>query len=108
MDENNAMYYKPIYKCGICGKEYSTIAERSNCEQICLKKQEEEERKAAEAKKAAEYEARVKEVNMAFERAYELRDKLVEDYGEYKYQRKCNSIDECNSLDDVFNFIFGV
>jgi hypothetical protein len=78
-----------------------------NCEQTCLKKQEEEEKKAAERKKAAEYEARVKEVNMAFDRAYELRDKLVADYGEYKYQRK-NNLDECNSLDDVFNFIFGV
>jgi len=49
----------------------------------------------------------VKEVNMAFEKAYELKDKLVADYGEYKYQRKRN-LDECNSLDDVFSLIFGV
>ena len=108
MSENNSMYLKPIYKCGICNKEYSTIADRSSCEHTCLKKQEEEERKAAEAKKAAEYEARIKEVNMAFEKADELRDKLVEDYGEFKYKRKCNSIDECKNLDDVFSVIFGV
>ena len=98
----------PMYKCAVCGGVYDSIVQRMNCEQTCLKKQEEEERKAAEAKKAAEYKARVEEVNMAFEKAYKLKDKLVADYGEYKYQRKCNNIDECNSLDDVFNFIFGV
>lgn len=102
------MCAKPMYKCGICGEVYDSIAQRMNCEQTCLKKQEEEERQAAEAKKAAEYKARVEEVNMAFEKAYELRDKLVEDYGESKYQRKCNSLDECKNLDDVFSFIFGV
>ena len=104
----NKVCAKPMYKCAVCGEVYDSIAQRMNCEQTCLKKQEEEERKAAEAKKAAEYETRVKEVNMAFEKAYELRDKLVEDYGECKYQRKFNSIDECKNLDDVLNFIFCV
>ena len=101
---------KPMYKCAICGEVYDSIAQRMNCEQACLKKQEEEARKAAEAKKAAEYEARIEEVNMAFKKAYELRDKFVEDYGEFKYKRKCkcNSIDECKNLDDIFNVIFGV
>ncbi len=87
MDENNAMYYKPIYKCGICGKEYSTIAERSNCEQTCLKKQEEEAKKAAERKKAAEYEARKREVDMAFDHAYELKEKFLKDYDSYTYSK---------------------
>lgn len=101
----NKICATPMYKCAVCGEVYNSIAQRMNCEQICLKKQEEEERKAAEAKKAAEYAARVDEVNMAFEKAYELRDKLVEDYDEYKYNRKFNSIDECKSLADVFDFI---
>ena len=88
MNENNAMYCKPIYKCGICSKEYSTIAERSNCEQTCLKKQEEEEaKKAAERKKAAEYEARKREVDEAFNRAYELREKFLKDYDSYTYNK---------------------
>ncbi len=104
----NKVCTKPMYKCAVCGGVYDSIAQRMNCEQICLKKQEEEERKAAEAKKAAEYKARIEEVNMAFEKAYELRDKLVEDYGEFKYKRKLNNIDECKNLDDVFNLIFGV
>jgi hypothetical protein len=104
----NKICATPMYKCAVCGGVYDSIVQRMNCEQTCLKKQEEEESKAAEAKKAAEYKARVEEVNMAFEKAYKLKDKLVADYGEYKYQRKCNNIDECNSLDDVFNFIFGV
>lgn len=104
----NKICATPMYKCAVCGEVYDSIAQRMNCEQTCLKNQEEEERKAAEAKKAAEYAARVEEVNMAFEKAYELRDKLVEDYGEFKYKRKCNSIDECKNLNDVFSVIFGV
>lgn len=105
----NKICATPMYKCAVCGEVYDSIAQRMNCEQTCLKKQEEEERKAAEAKKAAEYEARIKEVNMAFEKAYELKDKLMEDYDEeFKYKRKFNNIDECKNLDDVLNFIFGV
>lgn len=105
----NKICATPKYKCAVCGEVYDFIAQRMNCEQACLKKQEEEERKAAEAKKAAEYEARVKEVNMAFEKAYELKDKLAEDYGEFhQYKRKLNNVDECKNLDDVFSFIFGV
>ena len=104
----NKLHETIVYKCAVCGEVYNSIAQRMNCEQACLKKQEEEEKKAAEAKKAAEYEARVEEVNMAFERAYELRDKLVEDYGEFKYKRQFNNIDECKDLDDILNFIFGV
>lgn len=96
------------FQCAICGTWHNNILDRAQCEIACTEKKAEEERKAAEAKKAAEYEARVKEVNMAFEKAYELRDKLVADYGEYKYQRKFNNIDECKNLDDVLNFIFGV
>ena len=91
-----------VYTCAICGKGHTSVAQRMNCEQACLKKKEEEDRKAAEAKKAAEYEARVEEVNMAFEKAYELRDKLVEDYGEYHYCHKLNN------LNDVIEALFGL
>lgn len=104
----NRICATPMYMCAVCGEVYDSIAQRMNCEQSCLKKQEEEERKAAEAKKAAEYEARVEEVNMAFERAYELKDKLIEDYGEFKYKHEFNNIDECKNLNDVLSFIFGV
>ena len=94
------------FECAICGTWHNNILDRAKCEIACTEKKAEEERKAAEAKKAAEYDARVEEVNMAFEKAYELRDKLVEDYGEFKYKRKFSSIDECKNLDDVLNFIF--
>lgn len=104
----NRICATPKYKCAVCGGVYDSIAQRMNCEQACLKKQEEEARKAAEAKKTAEYEVRVAEVNAAFDKAYKLRDKLVADYGKYKYQRNVSNVDECNSLDDVFNFLFGM
>ena len=97
----NKSYAKPMYKCAVCGEVYESIAQRMNCEQACLKKKEEEKRKAAEAKKAAEYNARIEEVNAAFNRAYELRDKLVADYGAYHYKR-------CESLDDVFKLLLEI
>ena len=87
----NKTYAKPMYKCGICDKVHETIADRVKCETACLKKTQEEERKAAERKKAAEYEARKKEVDEAFDRAYELKDKMVSDYGSYTYSNATNS-----------------
>ena len=95
----NKICATPMYKCAVCGEAYDSIAQRMNCEQACLKKQEEEERKAAEAKKKEEYNARINEVNMAFEKAHELRDKFVADYSEYQ---------QYNSLDDVIRLLFSV
>lgn len=81
------MCAKPMYKCAICGEVYESIAQRMNCECACLKKQEEEAKKAAERKKAAEYEARKKEVDMAFDHAYELKEKFLKDYDSYTYSK---------------------
>ena len=39
------------YKCGVCGRGYDTIDERSQCEQVCLRKQKEEAEKAAQQAK---------------------------------------------------------
>ena len=38
-----------VYECAICGKEYSSITERCICEQNCLKKMQEDEKKKANA-----------------------------------------------------------
>lgn len=95
----NKVCAKPMYKCAVCGEVYDSIAQRVNCEQTCLKKQEEEARKAAELKKAAEYESRKNEVDMAFNNAYELKDKFVADYGRYTYNKPVS-----NSYDGVCLF----
>ena len=100
---DNKVCAKPMYKCAICGEVYDSIAQRMNCEQTCLKRQEEEERKAAEAKKAAEYDVRVAEVKMAFNKAYDLKNKLVADYGEYVYSRMFDDLG-----DVIIDAIFGV
>ena len=98
----NKVCARPMYKCAVCGEVYESIAQRMNCEQACLKRQEEEAKKIAEAKKAAEYEARLAEVDAAFDKAYKLRDKLVEDYGEYHYNHKLND------LSSVIEALFGI
>ena len=78
-------YAKPMYKCAICDEVYESIADRMHCEQTCLKKREAEEKKAEEAKKQAEYEARIAEVDAAFDHAYKLRDAFLRDYKSYSY-----------------------
>ncbi|MGN5457052.1 MAG: hypothetical protein ACI4XN_13730 [Candidatus Kurthia intestinigallinarum] len=91
------MYYKPTYKCGICGKEHPSIAERMKCEQACLKKKEEEEKQAIEAKKKAEKDARAAEVTQAIEHAAELLNKYINDFGSYSYDGK-----KLNDTSDYF------
>lgn len=90
----NKAYSKPMYKCAVCGEVYESISHRMNCEQACLKKKEEEERKAAELKKEIEYADRKAEVDMAYEKYIELRNKFAKDYGSYEYRVVRNTIDK--------------
>ena len=76
---------KKMYTCSLCGMQYTKVTERASCELACAKKQEEEAKKAAEAKKHAEQPSRKTEVDEAFATAYKLRDKYVADYGAYSY-----------------------
>ena len=89
----NKMYTKPQYKCCICGKIYDSITERAQCELACVKKQEEEVKKAAELKKREEYNTRRAEVDKAFDHAYELRDKFLKDYDSYTYHKAFTDVD---------------
>ena len=77
---------KPIYKCGICDSEYPSVQERMNCEMKCIKKQKDDERKAAEAKKVAEQKLRKEAVDEAIKRAAKLQSEYVKDYGHYEYE----------------------
>ena len=82
------------YICAVCGTWHKDVVSRAKCEIACSEKKAEEERKEAELKKAAEYEARKIEVDTAFNKAYELKDKFVKDYGRYTYNKTTNSFDD--------------
>ena len=82
------MCAKPMFECAICGGVYDSIAQRMNCEQTCLKKQAEEERKAAEAKKNAERKNDFEEASSAIDNAWNLVNKCVEKHGTFKYDGK--------------------
>lgn len=86
--ENNTFYCRPAYKCGVCGAEYPTVAERMKCEQACIKKQEEDAKRLAEEKKKAEQKTRHAEVTKAIENTYDLLDRYMKDYGRYNYDGK--------------------
>ena len=78
---------KPTYKSGISGKSYDNIAYRIKCETACLKQQEEEAKKAAEAKKNADKSKRKKELSDAIEHAARLLDEYMKDYGAFDYEK---------------------
>lgn len=85
MGEKKNVHCKFSYKCGICGSEYDNVLDRANCEIECVKKAEEEARKAEEAKKKEEQKVRKAEVDAAFENLHKLVTAYVNDYGHYEY-----------------------
>ena len=85
MKDENKIYSKPQYKCGICGTIFDSIEERMKCEANCIKKQKEEAKKATEAKRKAEKETRKTEVTAAIKRANKLLEEYIKDYGNYEY-----------------------
>lgn len=93
MNNENKMYTKAQYKCGVCGEIYDSIQDRMNCEMKCLKKQEQEAKAAADAKKKAEQNARRTEVTKALENAYTLLSKYIKDYGSYEYNGNLKDLD---------------
>ena len=92
--EDNKIYGKLIYKCGVCGKEHENVLDRAQCEITCTEKKAEEEKLAALRKKEAEYSKRKEEVDNAFNVAYELRSKFIADYGSYKYSWSYNNAEQ--------------
>ena len=101
MESNNQIYCKPAYRCGICGAEYPTVAERMKCEQACVKKQEEDIKRLAEEQKKAEQKARKAEVDEAMEHAYQLQRAYIKDYGSYSFKHVSN---KSNQTDDVLTY----
>ena len=82
---DNKICAKPMYKCAVCDEVYDSIEQRTNCERLCLKKQEEEKRREAEAKKAVDKQLRKDAVDEAIKRAAKLYSEFVKDYGHYEY-----------------------
>ena len=95
------------YKCGICDKEHESIQKRAECELSCLRKKEEAERLAAKKKKMEEQKARKTEVDKAVDRANELIDNYIEDYGAYRYSNifEVADDDEYISLRDFIRLL---
>ena len=83
--EDNNIYCKFRYKCGICGTEYSSVLERAQCEIACTERAEEEAKKVAEAKRKEEQTMRKEAVDEAFENLHKLVSEYVKDYGYYEY-----------------------
>jgi hypothetical protein len=85
MEENNNVYCKFIYKCGICGTEHSSILDRAKCEIACVEKAEAEAKAAAEAQKKEEQKLRKEAVDDSVRNLHRLVTEYVKDYGHYEY-----------------------
>lgn len=120
MNETTQTVNKP-WKCGICGSAFKTIQERTACEAACIKKLEEDAKKAAETKKKEEQVARKTEVDKAYEHAHKLSNEAdkayqharelsaayAQDYGTYSYKGNITLSDSTclnNTLRDFFLF----
>ena len=82
--ENNT-YAKPMYRCALCDTIYDNIAERTQCEQSCLKRKAEAEKREALAKKNEEKRVRKEEVDNAVANAFKLINAFIRDFGPYEY-----------------------
>ena len=76
---------KPQYRCAICNTPYDEIEDRMKCEQKCLKKQEEERKKRKQEAMKAKKDERYKEVIDAINKAENLYEKYLDDYGAFTY-----------------------
>ena len=92
----NRTYAKPMYKCALCDSIYDTVAQRVECEQLCLKRKEEEDKKAAATKRNAERESDFSEASAALDNALALVNKCVEKHGVFQYRGKMKELDFLN------------
>lgn len=102
--EDKKIAVKPIYKCGICDKTYETIEERMNCERKCLIDEQVKAKKAEEERLAKERETRYKEVCEALNKANELKDAYLEDYGCFVYDATHEFVRDTDIRDFVKKF----
>ena len=102
--ENN-MYTKPMYKCAVCDNVYESINERMKCEQACLKKQEEEAKKAAELKKKQEHAARKADADAKVKAAIDAVNAYTKDYGFYTYDGEVSNM-MCDIPSKLLHYFF--
>ena len=81
----NKMYTKPQYKCAICGTIYDELKDRIRCETTCIKKQEEEVKKAAELKKKHEHDECKAFADAQVKEAIDAVREYTSKYGFYTY-----------------------
>lgn len=99
------MYARQAFKCSVCNNEYNNALDRAHCELACLKRQEEEAKKAAELKKKEEKAARHAEVTKLIDDACVALTEYIELYGEYEYETS-EETDELDALKLLHYFMF--
>ena len=99
------MYARQAFKCSVCNNEYDNALDRAHCELACLKRQEEEAKKAAQLKKQEEQKARHAKVTELIDAACAALTEYIELYGEYEYESS-EEADELDALKLLHYFMF--
>lgn len=79
------MEKKTTYKCGICGKEHESIAERAKCEMACVEELDKQVAKAKKEKQKQEQETERQAIIAALHHVSEMVDAYTDKYGSFTY-----------------------
>ena len=101
----NKMYARQAFKCSVCGQEYDNAMNRAHCELNCIRKQEEEAKKAAELKKQEERAASNANVTKLINEAYAALTAHIDLYGEYEHEND-DEDDMSNMIKFLHYFMF--
>ena len=96
-----------MYACAICNKKHSNIADRIACETKCLEERNKAEEVMKKQKLELEKQARMKEIELMYEKLNDLISAYVEDYGYIKLNTRHNTNCNCDctpSLTRLFDF----
>lgn len=88
-----------MFKCGYCGKDFETLAERCSCETECGKKREEEARRKEQEKLAQSKKSRDEDIAKAFECLV----KQINDYHS-DYSERC-SVERQTGQGFIFDYL---
>lgn len=97
--DDNKIYAKTMYKCGVCGNTYEELEDRVACESACLKKKKEEVTRAEKLKYEADKKKHYEDTVDACKKADNMIREHIARYGEF-------NLPNTLSFSEIFNYIF--
>ena len=97
--DDNKIYAKTMYKCGVCGNTYEELEDRVACESACLKKKKAEAAREKALKYEAEKKKHYEDTVDACRKAEDMIHEHMKQYGEF-------NLPSTMSFSELFSYIF--